>query len=411
MGCLSLILEQSGKFKSVFPYSFEPMAYLSLCFLITFWGFIGFKDQKFSSIKIENIYFYQVLEIFLLIGGLLAILFFLPFAYGGLTGDIALNRIALQYLAESKLGSFGIVNSIFTLLANLFILNQLCSFINLIPRNGKRNVFKASLMFISSFSYVVYILAYVGRDGIVFWLMSYIFCYLLFRDFLARDVLRKLKIFFVLTLTLLLIPFFIITMARFSILEGGVGWWILNYGGQQLRNFNDHYLILEPLAYGRSGFPVFVDLFELVSFSEIQAFDKDVMFSHFLNNGVIPWVFTTFIGSIMLDFGKIWTFFFLCLFSLSARSILKTVSTKGVLKFSNMLILTLLYQVVYWGVFYFKQYATNYYMIFIILLSASFKVSNMKRFSAHFFKVHPTQLRRTEDTTWLNKVLRQIVQK
>jgi hypothetical protein len=411
MGCLSLILEQSGKFKSVFPYSFEPMAYLSLCFLITFWGFTGFKDQKFSSIKIENIYFYQVLEIFLLIGGLLANFFFLPFALAGLTGDINLNRIAIQYLAGSKLEDFGIVNSIFTLLANLFILNQLCFFINLIPRNGKRNVFKAWLLLISSFSYVVYILAYVGRDGVVLWLMSYLFCYLLFRDFLARNVLRKLKFFFALTLTLLLIPFFMITIARFSNLEGGVSWWILNYGGQQLRNFNDHYLILETLAYGRIGFPVFVDLFELVTFSEFQALDMDVMFLYFLNNGVNAWVFTTFIGSIMLDFGKIWTLFFLCLFSLSARSILKTVSTKGVLEFSNMLILTLLYQVVFWGVFYFKQYATNYYMIFIILLFVLFKISYMKRFSKYFFKVNLTQLRRTGDTTWLNKVLRQIVQK
>ena len=411
MGCLSLILELSGKFKSVFPFSFDPMAYLSLCFLITFWGFTGFKDHKFSSIKIENIYFYKVLEIFLLVGGLLAILFFLPFAYAGLTGDIALNRFAILYLAGSKLGDFGIVNSIFSLLANLFILNQLCFFINLIQSNGKRNVFKAWLLLISSLSYVVYILAYVGRDGVVFWLMSYAFGYLLFRDFLAREVLRKLNYVFAVTLTILLIPFFMITVARFSDLEGGVSLWIFNYGGQQLRNFNDHYLILEPLLCGRFGFPVFVDLFGFITFSELQAFDKDVMFSHFLNNDVAPNVFTTFIGTIMLDFGKIWTFIFLFLFSLSVRSILKTVSTKGVLEFSNMLILTLLYQVVYWGVFYFRQYATNYYMIFILLLFTLFKVSKMKRFSAHFFKVNPTQVRTTGDMTWLNKILLQIVRK
>jgi len=410
MGCIALILELSGKFKSVFPFSFDPMAYLSLCLLVTFWGFIGFKDQKFTTIKIENMYFYRVLETFLLIGGLLAILFFLPFAYMSLTGDVNQNRINLA-LGGTSLKDFGIINSIFTLSANLFILNQLCSFINFIPRNGKPNKVKAYLLLISSLSYVIYILAYVGRDGVVFWLMSYAFCYLLFRDFLDREVLRKLKFHFALTLTILLIPFFVITIARFSDFESGVGWWILNYGGQQLRNFNDHYLILEQLAHGRLGFPVFVDLFELVTFSEIQALDNDVMFAHFFNNDVFPFVFTTFIGFIMLDFGKIWTLFFLCLFSLSARSILKKVSTKGILQFSTLLILTLLYQVVYWGVFYFKQYATNYYMIFILLLFALFKVSNVKKYSAHFFKVASTQLRTTKDITWLNKILRQIVQK
>ena len=411
MGCVALILELSGKFKSVFPINFEPMTYLSISFFIIFWGFIGFRDQKFTTIQIDNMYFYRVLETFLLIGGLLAILFFLPFAYAGLAGDVDLNRFTIQYLGGSKLGSFGIVNSIFTLLANLFILNQVCSFINFIPRNGRRNVFKAYLLLISSFSYVVYIFAYVGRDGVVFWLMSYLFCYLLFRDFLARDDLKKLKLFFTLTLTILLIPFCIITIARFSILEGGVGWWILNYGGQQLKNFNDHYLILESLAYGRLGFPVFVDFFELVTFSEVQALDNAAMFAHFYNNNVFPFVFTTFIGFIMLDFGKIWTLFFLCIFSLFVRSTLKKVSTKGILNFSTLLILTLLYQVVYWGVFYFKQYATNYYVIFILLLFASFKVSHMKRFSAHFFKVNTTQLLRPRNMTWLNKVLRQIVQK
>ena len=54
MGCIALILELSGKFKSVFPFSFAPMAYLSICFFATFWGFTGFRDQKFTTIKIDT---------------------------------------------------------------------------------------------------------------------------------------------------------------------------------------------------------------------------------------------------------------------------------------------------------------------------------------------------------------------
>ncbi len=393
MGCASIILELAGKGKSVFPITFEPMAYLSICFFITFWGFMGFKDHKFTVMRIENIFLYRVVETFLLIGGLLAILFFLPFAYDALTGDITQNRLA-QGVTVSKLKEYGIINSIFSLLANLFILNIVSSFINLIPKNGKRNIFKACLLLFSSLSYVVYIFAYVGRDGVVFWFMSFAFCYLLFKDFLIDNDVKKLKYVFTFSLAVLLIPFIIITIARFSgpaderfsySIEG-IGWNIVNYAGQQIKNFNDHFNIEFSPVYGRLEFPVFIGFIESVTSYDIPELDKAKFFAYFVDKGVLPWVFTTFIGTLMLDFGKISTLVFLCLMSLVTRKALERVSKTGVFEFSNMVILILLYQIVYWGVFYFKQSATNYYMLCIILLFILFKVSKVKNFSVLFFK-------------------------
>ena len=189
----SLALESSGYFESVFPITLEPMAYLSVCFFIVFWGFWGYRDRRLTAIKIECMYLYRVMETSLLIGGLLAILFFLPFAYLALTGDVLSNRID-QVSSGSILANFGLINSVFSLLANLFILNQVCFFVNLIQRGGKKKSCKTYLLFFSSFSYVIYIFAYVGRDGVVFWLMSYAFCFLLFKDFLVVSDLKKIRL-------------------------------------------------------------------------------------------------------------------------------------------------------------------------------------------------------------------------
>ena len=137
MGLNSLVLELSGMFPSVFPFEFESMMYLSVSFIIVFFGFTGFDDHRFSAIKIENILLYRVLEHLVMIGGFLAIIFFLPFARAALTGDILLNRLELQ-TQEELLGGWGLLNSVMSLFANLFILAQVYSFMNLIPSHGKR---------------------------------------------------------------------------------------------------------------------------------------------------------------------------------------------------------------------------------------------------------------------------------
>ena len=164
----ALLLEQFPTMHSGTTILFEPMAYLSDCFIIIFWGFTGFRDKELTSIKIESIFLYRALENFLIIGGFIAILFFIPVAATSLKGDILVNRTDIV-LSGSRLAGYGIINSLCSLVSSLFIIAQICSFINLIQINGKRNVFKAYLLLISSLSFVVYILAYAGRDGVVYW--------------------------------------------------------------------------------------------------------------------------------------------------------------------------------------------------------------------------------------------------
>jgi hypothetical protein len=177
-----------------------------------------------------------------------------------------------------------------------------------------------------------------------------------------------------------------ISRSRFSESIGGTGWQIVNYAGQQIKVFNDYYSIDAPLQYGRGCFPVFVGFVEVVGFNVKDVPEKYEIFSYYLNYGVKPWEFATFIGSLMRDFGKIGTLIFLCLMSLITRKTLKKVTATGFFEFSNLILLILLYQIVYWGVFYFRHYSMNYYIICMILLFIIFKVGRMPQSSVLYSK-------------------------
>lgn len=381
----SLVLEQFPILHEETPILFEPMAYLSVCFIIMFLGFTKFRDQRLTSIRIERIFLFKLMEFFLIIGGFGSALFFSPFAVAGLKGEISLNRIEMVAYG-SKLADYGIINSICSLFANLFIISQVCSFINLIPLNGRRNVYKSFLMLISSMSFIIYVLAYAGRDGVVYWLMSYAFCFFLFRDFLSIYDLKKIKIIFICIFLTLMIPFYMITASRFSEMTGGTLIWSIHYAGQQLRNFSDHYQISLPLLYGKHTLPIIYDFLNLLGFNITSKYDIDIFHSYFLIEGVLPWVFTTFIGNFIYDFGKTCTLLILCIMSLTVRKLLKKMRKTGILEFSNLLLFILIYQTVYWGVFYFRLYIANYYVLFIILLCLAFKVVRSSRYSIIFSK-------------------------
>jgi len=208
MGIMSIALFYSGLFQSVFKYSLEAMLYMSICLIIIFYGFISFNEEKIKSVEIDNLNVYMVIETTLIIGGFSAILFFIPFAIKGLSGDVELNRINNGIFQQKVLASYGIVNSLLSLFANLFILAIVFSFINF--SRGPKFKIRAYLLLLSSFSYVIYILAYVGRDGIAYWLLSFIFVFFLMKNFLNSSLVKKIRLFFILFLVAASFFFFFI---------------------------------------------------------------------------------------------------------------------------------------------------------------------------------------------------------
>ncbi len=374
----SIIMYHSGLFVGVFDYSLEAMTYMALCFLIVFWGFSNFSKTKFNTIKINNAKTYKIFETVLIYGGLGAIIFFSPFAFQGLRGDVKINRMQIWEFQQTTLARFGIVNSFFSLFATFFILSLLFSFINY--SLGVKYRKRANWLFLSSLSYIIYILAYVGRDGAVYWVMSFIFVYLLMKDFLSLRLQKVIRRTFLLIVIIILVPFFIITIARFGESDLGIAWEMVSYIGQQVGNFNDAYQVNAHLTYGQQTFPLFTEWLSKLGMLSLDETTIDLNKYHCLINGVPAWVFKTYIGSFLVDFGRWGTLLLLSISSIIGRNIIRNVNKKGSFSLSEIILFTLLYQNVLWGVFYFRFYSSNIYILAMVGLYLLFKLSGSEEF-------------------------------
>jgi len=365
------ILHFSGLFKSVFDYKIEPMVYLSFSFLIVFWGFVNYRDEKINAISIENNFVYNVLEKLIMVGGFMAILFFSRFAIDHfLSGDIENERLNVGDFATKTLGSFGLLNSFLSLFSNFFTLAILFGFINLI-RKKKRSAY---LLFISSTSYIVYVFAYVGRDGFVYWTMTFLFFYFLFRKFLNSDTRKKLIRSFSIAIIIALIPFLLITAARFSGDSPNVIMNMFSYGGQQIINFNDRYQVDAQITYGRGSFPIFIDALENIGF-QIPNPKIDDINAIYLDADIKPWTFGTYISSFNMNFGKLGTIVLLVILSSISRKLINKNVERGRFSLSDLILFTLLFQFVLWGVFYFRFYSANFYILGVIIIYLILKIS------------------------------------
>ena len=371
----SMLMYYSGLFPGVYKISLEAMTYLSFCFIIIFYGFYNYNDHGFSAIKINNHTVYKYVENTILVGGLGSLIFFFPFAMQNLSGDVRVNRMLNKDIIQVELSGYGIINSLFSLFSSLFILSLLFAFINYAA--GPKHRRKAFLMLVSSFSFVFYILAYTGRDGVVFWLMSFIFIYLIMKDYLNKELQKNIKRLFLLIIPIVMVPFIIITIARFS---SGVGllWQIVSYMGQQIKNFNDVYLANASITYGRGAFPLFADWLSRLNL--ISGSNEAILEYKFFSNyaGVNTWVFKTYIGSFLNNFGKVGTVFILLLLTYFSRKIFKKTIQNQTFNLSSMIIYILLYQNVLWGVFYFRFSLNNIYLVAMLLIAIVLNYKNHK---------------------------------
>jgi len=377
---LSAFARITGAIKGTFAINIIPVLYLSLCLGITLWGFFLYRDNRLLTIRIENYRLFRILEMVLLLTSILAIFLFLPTAVSALHGDIADNRINIGEIGES-LEQLGYINTFFSLIANMFALNIIIAFLNLTPELIRlpHSTMKAVLLLMSSSVYIVYVLAMVGRDGVVFWIMTFIFLFLIFRKFVRGDWAFKLKSFAITFSALSLIPFSMITYARFVDYKDGLfaGLWM--YVGDQVSAFNDLFMSLSSPQMGRINFPLLYRLFD-PSYSKLDRHDWHYLYTQ---QGVIPWSFPTFVGSFILDFGYIVTPLLILLIAMGARLSLRGLYKTGSITLSQLLIFLLCAQMVLYGVFYFRQSSVNLYIFAVLALALLLKVTGLKSRSVY----------------------------
>lgn len=353
-GILNIYLEKEWMINAsqYMPYSFLLVFLLYLYFR----NFVAFDEVSTREIVLPSKIWLDRMSTIVIILSFIAILFFADgvskvFSMADL-GAARNNR----YIYGDTYVESGLLYTVCSVSSSLYVFALLLFFIYLII-GGNRN--RCVLLFISSFSEVLHVLSEVGRDGIVFWLFSFIFFYLLFKDYMIERQTKMIRKVFVVFATLALVPFMMISASRFT--ENLIGE-LVSYMGQQFKHFCYYFdFNPRPVALGRS-FPL---IFEIIGAKMPDA-------PIFANDYTDSESFAFFLRGFFTNFGVLGTVIFGIFISLIQKGLLKL--RNNAIHFNVLFIYILFFQVFSQGVFYFRQY-TRGGNLFIVLCFVFFFIT------------------------------------
>jgi hypothetical protein len=327
-----------------------PM-FIMLVFLIAFlYPFIFYNESVIRQIKLPNLNVLNIVSSIIIILSFYSIVYYLP------TVVMVFSSSDLAFMRDNRYisGEYvetGIFNTIASVSASLYWFAILLFFIYIII-GGHKN--RCKLLFISSISNIIHVLTFVGRDGVVTWIFSFIFLYLFFRDFLQQESRNKFKKYAIIFGSIAILPFIMISASRF---KGSVIKDLLSYYAQGFPNGCLYFGIDDIPKNIGSGFPLFYE-FTGLQLPESYRWDE---------GGTQSWVFGTFVKSLYSSLGS-QGLILVCIFALIIFII---IMGKGnyTLSFSKIFIYMLYFQILSQGVFYFMQY-TRGGNLFIILCFA-----------------------------------------
>ncbi len=342
---------------SLDPKYFEAsIVFLSLLLLYLL-PFTNIREDKVKSIVLPNaktLYVFSVAIIFL---SLFSIIFFTPTVIDVFSVE-NLGDARILMTQEGPFVEVSIWNTIASVSASLYTIALILFFIYRAKGTNKK---MSILLLASSFSYVFNVFAYVGRDGVVFWIFSFIGTYWLFRNYISSKDKKTIRKYFNIFLIIAIPLFMAITFDRFSDnpLAG-----IISYMGQSFPNFTLAYHADYPVSGGNS-FPLFK---EILGLPMTESYSGEF-------GGTVTWVFGTFLKSFLLNFDIIGTI----ILGLGMGLILKLTFRKNssVFYFHQLFIYFLYFQIFSQGVFYFRQYGRGgnlfivlsffFYFVFLFL--------------------------------------------
>ncbi len=321
---------------SLDPKYFEASIVFLLLLLLYLVPFTNIREDKVKSIVLPNAKTLYIFSVALICLSLFSIAFFTP---------VVINVFSVENLREARNlmlqeGSYvdvSIWNTIASVSASLY---TIVLFLFFIYRAKGTNKKLSILLLISSLSYVFNIFAYVGRDGVVFWIFSFIGTYGLFRNFIPLKDRKSIRKYFILFLMIAIPLFMAITFDRFSD-NPFAG--MLSYMGQSFPNFCLAFHSDYPVS-GGNAFPLFK---EILGLPITESYSGEF-------GGTVTWVFGTFLKSFLLNFDIIGTIILGLAMGLILKLIFKNKSS--VFYFHQLFIYFLYFQIYSQGVFYFRQY-------------------------------------------------------
>ena len=332
------------------------LAMIKFCFLVLLFlaPFIIFKENKIKRIVLPSRGFLDIFS-----GVVILLSFYAIFYYAGTARSVLLSTDIgeLRNLIASGDGysESGIFNTIASVSASLFVFALLLFFIYIAIEGIKT---RAILLFISSFSETLHVFTFAGRDGVVFWLFSYVFLWLVFSKYLPPKANSKLKRTLIIAALLMAIPFMMISSSRFEDSSNGTGYSLVSYMGQSFVNGPLYFGIDDP-PVGKNGFVLINEIFH----NNTNANRRTRVLYEI--GDWRSWSFGTLVVSLHRklngDLGL------LC-FGLAALALFLIVMgrTKRSFRLNHIVIYILYFQVLSQGVFYFRQY-TRGGNLFILL--------------------------------------------
>lgn len=323
----------------------------------------GYKDNAVSQIVLPSRSTLNVMAVVIIALSLFSIFYYSSTVSNIFSMNLGDARTDL-YLGEEYVEA-GLVNTIASVSASLYVFALILFFAFLTIPSSK---FVRTLLLISSLSEPLHILAYVGRDGIVFWLFSFVFLYAIFRNYMEPASKSFLKKIFIVAGGILIIPFMLITISRFG--DGGNSQGafdsIINYWGQ---GYIQGTLFMgidnKPCTHG-SSFPLFY---------EITGISKPVSMGMTQIGEWRSWFFGTIVTSLVENLGMVGFFLSTFVMIIVFFGVMKIKS--GHLQFYQLLFYILYFQIMSQGVFYFKQYTRggNLFILLTLLLVIFFRAT------------------------------------
>ncbi len=361
--CGVLMNTQTGNIVSLFSICFQILIfYFFLKPIIEY----GKRGKKHIFLDVDNNRFITLVYA-LIILQLYSIAFFIKYDISLLLrGDF--SQIRAEMLTGGNSGTGSIFNTIACTGSFFYCYNILFFFYSLAFRYDSKKLL--ILLMISSTSRIFHSLTYMGRDGILFWILSFLFSYFLFKPYLREESKALVRNLFIVCGSFAIILIGAISISRFEGSDGGVIWSLINYFGQPIDNFGKMYtssfsnyggtIKLFPLLYGERG----------ALGSEVLA-SADAFEAKY---GFASNAFYSFVGSLYLAWGPyitlLFSIFYCIFFSIKFQ--------RKTIRLSHLIILMVVAQIVLHNYFYWAYYirVANLYLLTVPLFVMYCKKTN-----------------------------------
>lgn len=355
------------------------MATMSYCFLLTL-SIIPFSRVRSTQLKRVNITKPWLFDAF---SWLLIITFILTFLMLGRdiysvisSSDLSEVRRAVyageegESLSMSDLEWWLILpNTLFSQFSPIAIL---FFYIN-VSNNRKSNLFNYILL-LSSITPILSAILIAGRSQIIYWLLSYVFCFFLFKNQMDKQQKKVVLRPFIVLAGAMVVFFASVTLARFTTfsLDSNTNTFnsIVAYIGQPFINYNNFFnnYICSQHTFNRI-MPV-SHYFVLDPGWTLGDYRALIQSQTGMNIGI----FYTFLGDLMVDLDKSGMLIFVLLFAMIS-TYLSRQESDNTIPVGRMLLIQLLALIPLQGIFYysFHRVDVGYYVIGTIILSLCFK--------------------------------------